>query len=275
MEKLTIEIIIQFFKDFYNNDRDLALVLIGIFGGWVLSSVFPTLRQYISNFFNFVGKKFGGRLAHKSIRESYLNWLIYKTQDLNLTGLIGSGDKPKLEQIFISLSISTEQEKSYKKFDVENEEIKKTFWKTIFTQSLDTLYSLRLLIPPFSTIFKKFKLYSQKRDRASKENMIFISHPLCNFHKISSREGVSLITTIVFLTSLFIIFPLYSLVWSSNINTISAFFSSILWSVLIVFGLFITSLLVKERKPQVSNFDYVGFLVTSVKSIIKCRIKSR
>ena len=253
MEKLTIEVIIQLLKNFYNNDKDLALVLIGIFGGWIISNVSPTLRHHASNLFSYFGKKFGGRLAFKSIRKSYLNWLIYKTQDLNLTGLIGSGDKPKLEQIFISLRISTEHEKKIKEIEEDNEEIeedneniKKAFWKTTLNQYLDALYSLRFLIPPFSFIFKKFKLYYQKRERASKENTIFVSHPFCNFFKISSREGVWGITISSFLAILFIIFPLYSLVWSPNINTIFAFISSIIWSFLIIFGFLLTFLTIKK-----------------------------
>jgi len=257
LEKLTIEVIIQLLKDFYKTDKDLALVLIGLFGGWILSHVFPTLRYYASKSVSFMGRKFGGRLAHKSIRESYLNWLIYKTQDLNLTGLIGSGDKPKLEQIFISLSITAEQEKSYKKFEDENEILKKSFFKRIFTQYLDTVYSLRFLIPPFNIVFKKFKSYYQKRDRASKENMIFISHPYCNFHNITSREGVSSTIVAVFFICLFIIFPLYSLIWSSNINTVSAFFSSILWSLLIITGLVVTSLWIKEQNGLVKDFGEI------------------
>src|SRR4026209_2668863 len=48
-------------------------------------------------------RAWGGRFAARAGRQAYLNWVVHQNQDLNLTGIVGRGSKPKLEQVFISL----------------------------------------------------------------------------------------------------------------------------------------------------------------------------
>jgi len=53
-------------------------------------------------------QRIGGQLAYHTIQGKYLNWVVLHNQDLNLTGIIGTGQKPRLEQIFISLKVTRE-----------------------------------------------------------------------------------------------------------------------------------------------------------------------
>lgn len=69
---MDIEGLIQWFIEFYKNEKELMLVLIGLIGGWILSVALPTICSYVSKFISLIGEKFGGRLAHRSIREAYL-----------------------------------------------------------------------------------------------------------------------------------------------------------------------------------------------------------
>jgi energy-coupling factor transporter ATP-binding protein EcfA2 len=51
-------------------------------------------------------RKIGGRISYLRVQGKYLNWVVLHNQDLNLTGIIGAGQKPKLEQVFISLNVT-------------------------------------------------------------------------------------------------------------------------------------------------------------------------
>lgn len=243
---MVAEGLIQWLEDLYANDKELMPVIIGLIGGWFLSKLLPAISSYFSRFITLIGKKLGGRLSHKSTREAYLNWLVYKTQDLNLTGVIGSGEKPKLEQIFISLRIVTEQEKLSKKTDVKSAEMKKPFWETFFTQYQKFLV---LLILPYGSTLRNI-LQNHEPENTSKEN-IFKPDTFWKIYQIFDREGIDDVIVLIGFISIFWIIPIYSLLWSSNIYTLEAFLGSYIWSSLIILGLSISHETIGDIKKEI------------------------
>ena len=95
----------QPFLDFYENHTELAVALAGLLGGLLLAKVLPTALRLLGTLATLTRSKLGGRIAYKSMQGLYLNWAVLESQDLNLTGIIG-GEKPRLEQIFVSLNVS-------------------------------------------------------------------------------------------------------------------------------------------------------------------------
>ena len=257
---MVMEGLIQWFKDLYANDKELVLVIIGLIGGWILTKLLPAIFSYFSRFVTSIGKKLGGRLAHKSIREAYLNWLVYKTQDLNLTGIIGSGEKPKLEQIFISLRIVKEQEKLSKKTDVKDAEIKKPVWKAFFAQYHKISEFLFSSLLPYGSLLRNTILYQHEPGNISKEN-IFKPNPFWKTYQIFYREGIDDIIPLIGFIIIFWIFPSYSLLWSSNIYTIWAFLGSYLWSILVILGIFISYMMVRDKEKIEGLGDIIGFSI--------------
>ncbi|MHB8779064.1 MAG: hypothetical protein ACYC6R_15100 [Anaerolineales bacterium] len=95
------------------------IVLTGIIT--CLGTLFVIFIRRIAGFFKdttiWVGRRLGGVFAYKSFINSYLDWMVLENQDLNLTGVIGTGPKPKLEQVFISLTMSGQTESPEKRKD--------------------------------------------------------------------------------------------------------------------------------------------------------------
>ena len=92
--------IIQFLQDLYSNHTEIIITAAITF---LLTQFGPALYSGLSNLVSSLGGRIGGRLAYKHIEKKYLNWVVLQYQDLNLTGIIGSDEKPRLEQVFISL----------------------------------------------------------------------------------------------------------------------------------------------------------------------------
>lgn len=246
---------------FYKNDKDLAIFLMGAIGWGISSKVLPIIYAKSLKLITFIGKKIGGRLGFKSIREVYLNWLVYKTKDLNLTGIIGTGEKPKLEQIFLSLRIVNEQEKSSRKMENTEEFEKKPFYKTLFSQYRKIMkYILYSKFNPFSILLNKIRQYELEQERASKEKNIFIAHPFWKIYRLFDREGIKEIVLVIsfslIFSLIFYIIPRYGLILKSNIYTIWAFIGSFLWSILIIIGLLLSySVLKNFKKSSYRDFD--------------------
>ena len=91
--------------DYYAHHKDIALLIVGGFVTLVFTKCVPWLFQS--------GRTVGARalsLASSRFRRKvalgeYLNWVILQNRDLNLTGIVGAGERPQLEQVFISVKI--------------------------------------------------------------------------------------------------------------------------------------------------------------------------
>lgn len=92
--------------DLYNKYEKVALVLVTALTTWLFTKLIPFIGNIISKVYDKAIFKIGGKLTYHNIQGKYLNWVVLHNQDLNLTGIIGAGQKPKLEQVFISLKVS-------------------------------------------------------------------------------------------------------------------------------------------------------------------------
>jgi hypothetical protein len=106
--------IVSVLREFHENHKELAIALASSLATLVATLTLIFIRRILGAVRNvavWIGKKIGGRFAYKSFLDGYLNWMVVEYQDLiNLTGIIGSGPRPKLEQVFIPLGLSGELE---------------------------------------------------------------------------------------------------------------------------------------------------------------------
>jgi hypothetical protein len=166
--------IIQQLIELYQKHEKLSLVLLSLIGGWLLSKVVPGLYSLVVGLLNKLGRILGGRLAYKSIQNKYLNWVVLQNQDLNLTGIIGSGQKPRLEQVFISLKVldeSDDKQKSKDKLKTINIWIKfigQRIWDDFITiiHLFKSLFNLIIPSKPVAGLI----IFSSFADKNSKRN---------------------------------------------------------------------------------------------------------
>ena len=232
--------------DFYQKNTQLTIALAGIIAGWILTKVLPTLISFIIRLIKIVGKKFGGRLAYKSINDTYLNWVVLQNQDLNLTGIIGEGEKPKLEQIFTSLSVIGERDEIHKKRKDETKE-EERYLSKIKIFIFVCLNDVKKNIIAFSDLLfiSTLKLWRQ-RDLCQKD-ALFKPNTFWRFRLFTENDAVStlLILSIIVPFMLFfvilsaillILLPAEFLVLSFNISTIGTSYGAFVWTGILIIG---------------------------------------
>ena len=258
-----MERLIQLFKDLYTSNEKLALVIFGAVLAWILNKLMPAICSYFSQFISLIGKKLGGRLAHKNIRETYLNWLVYKTQDLNLTGIIGSGEKPKLEQIFISLRIVKEYDKNSKKEDIKDAEITKSFLKTLYEGYNEYL---NLLFSSISSYINSLLQYHYMENES--KNNLFNPRPLWKIYNIFYREKLDEIAVFSLYIVVLYLFP-FVIFFIPNTNSLLVFLGSISWSTITVSSIcLIYWMFFKYKKAIYQHRVTTGFLIFLIFTII-------
>ena len=142
--------------DLYQNHEKLALTLLGIIGGALATKYGPAVFSFVVGLLGKLWRRFGGRLAYNSIQGKYLNWVVLKNQDLNLTGIIGSEQKPRLEQVFISLNVLEDQpmaegtEGEQEQTDEQVTSLRKA-WKHTWANAYQTTKNLISRIIPSSS----------------------------------------------------------------------------------------------------------------------------
>ncbi len=185
---------LKWWNDFYNTNSQMALVLIGAIGGAIATAIFskllPTLWSIIVNFIAFIGAKIGGRFGYKRIQNNYLNWVVVANQDLNLTGIIGSEEKPRLDQVFISLQISQESG-IQKQSDIETDQLNSI-------QSLQepiSEVSNRIFQKLFRNISEFFRWIYKNISSSSKaiEGEIFRTSRIWRLKQIKDRDSFTLL----------------------------------------------------------------------------------
>ncbi|PYU28573.1 MAG: hypothetical protein DMG32_02250, partial [Acidobacteria bacterium] len=62
----------------------------------------------------WVGKHIGGKFGFNYFEKTYLNWLVTELRELKLAGIVSTDatKKPKLEQVFVSLRVGDQQDRS-------------------------------------------------------------------------------------------------------------------------------------------------------------------
>jgi len=195
--------IISALEEFYKNHKELAIALASSLATLVATLTLLFIRRILNtirNFIVWIGKKIGGGLAYKSFLDNYLYWMVVEHQDLNLTGIIGSGPKPKLEQVFISLSLSRESEvpPEEPRTDLANA------WKRISS-------------------FRRHPKTEEPKGHAAKTITFYRRRHAYKIRSFFERnEHFSIILLVILILALlvgfFVLLPAYLLFWSTTLN---------------------------------------------------------
>lgn len=262
-----MESLIQLLKDLYTNYKEVMLILFTGLATLSLEKLLPTICSRFSLLFSLIGKKIGGRLAHKNIRETYLNWLVYKKQDLNLTGVIGTEEKPKLEQIFISLRVVRERDKLSKNENNIDTVEKKSFVKTlsaIFNEYFDLFF--------FSTSKKTYQSYSQYKENIIIKNKLFKPNFLWKINSIYHREGFDVIIILLIFLGLLYLFPFFIFTNFKFLNLIipqvAVHIGSFLWSFFTIVSIIFLCLIYYEEESKFQRQTIVLILLLLVIIIV-------
>ena len=200
--------------DFYKNNEKLAIALVSLIGGVLLTQIFPKILYLISKTLEAIGQKMGGIFSYRVFEGRYLNWVILQNQELNLTGMIGTGQKPMLEEVFISLKISDRFDHSEDK----NQETKDNvpfFWRGNFEKLTNNM--------------RKYISSTRKIIPSSKPQSLSLFQPrfLWNIQAVFERDYFY-IATYWIVTIPFVILPaLYLLQQSIPHQNLATFFSSL------------------------------------------------
>lgn len=180
----------EFVLKFYQEHENMAMVLLGSIGTFIVTKIGPWFFDLLGTIINWIRRKIGGRQAYKAMQTNYLNWVVLQNEDLNLTGIVGSGEKPKLEQVFISLNVFPE---------IKDEE----------TESLENQINQKFedgFITKLKSIQQKW--IGIKHSILGKDeygDLIYSHSKYWRFFNFFTRDGINSITGIV----LFYIFPLF------------------------------------------------------------------
>ncbi|MGF6936861.1 hypothetical protein OKW41_006023 [Paraburkholderia sp. UCT70] len=89
------------------SDNKLALALVGVFAGAVLTKLIPFTGKMLWELLGLIGRRLGGRLAYIGLQRKYLDWMVTEHRELRLPGIVSAEatKKPKLEQVFVSLFV--------------------------------------------------------------------------------------------------------------------------------------------------------------------------
>jgi hypothetical protein len=95
-------------------DNKLVIAIVSAFLGVVLTKLIPFLWGLVGKMFLKCGKMIGGRFAYREFEKRYLDWIVTELRELRLTGIVSYDDakKPQLEQVFVSLQVGEQRERS-------------------------------------------------------------------------------------------------------------------------------------------------------------------
>jgi hypothetical protein len=211
--------------DFYGKNKELSIALagalVGIIGTWIFNNLGPWIASLIRSVFDLVGKAIGGHFAYAGIKRKYLNWVVLQNQDLNLTGIIATGEKPKLEQVFISLNVVDENKEPTK--DNAQDDTQNKAWFRYFAEISGLVWG------------SFFKII-QSKDKSSSENAstgIFSRKPMWRIYQFFSRTAVLNLFVWLIVIIVLIVLPIYGLFGTPNINNWLAGVGASIWSLLI------------------------------------------
>ena len=214
---------IQRLVSFYTDHRELTIVLVAMVGGWLLSKVIPEVSKALVRMFRSVTRKLGGKFAFRSIQDAYLNWVVLQNQDLNLTGVVGSGEKPKLEQVFIALKVV--RGSSYQVGDEVTKDMK-VVRGAVLKRILDSL--IRWWTVPLGRVFAgspRVKTDQEASREPTTAVPLFQPSSYWRLRRFFERDWVDA-TGIILLVLVFYLFAIYGLYLTPTINNPAAFFGT-------------------------------------------------
>ncbi|MCE5242902.1 MAG: NACHT domain-containing protein [Desulfobacteraceae bacterium] len=167
-----IGLAIQLYKD----NEKLTIALTCLIIGWILNKFLPYIWSMMVMLVSSIGHRIGGKFGYLQKKSTFMNWVVLLNQDLHLTGIIASGEKPKLEQIFISLEVIDKNAKDEKSID---------------RKSLTLKGIIISLLYRFMSIFSEYGIFHPKFDASIKKdykagNVLNIYENTSYFTKLSN-----------------------------------------------------------------------------------------
>lgn len=245
---------LQWLLDFYRDHEKFAIALASAVATWLLSRVLPNVLSFIRKALSELGRKFGGRFAHKTIQDAYLNWVVLQNQDLNLTGIIGSGEKPELEQIFISLRVVEELgAQTREDAEIGEEESKeRTIWKSIVDRGIGVLTQFRSEVLGLSVSIADKTIGREPIPSLA----LFRPRRFWRIRLIWERNEVSDTSLAVLFTLLFVVMLFYGLFLESDINNVFAGCGTFVWSLVAIIGI----VALADDFKDLTNWMWAGIL---------------
>lgn len=225
---------------FYRSNQTLVTAIAAALVTWLLNRFGPAIYTFLVNIVSNLGQKFGGRLAFYGIQRKYLNWVVLENQDLNLTGIIGVGEKPKLEQIFISLKVLDSEDLSTE--DV-NDSVNTSSSSSIVSRFFAISRSIIANLIPISTNASSTSIKQSETD-------LFKVKPFSRIRLFIGRDVVGVTLLLTLLISVFLLFPVYTLLLSPTTNNIILATSTFVLTFTMLFGFYLVRVLVKEGNSR-------------------------
>lgn len=89
----------------FKGHKEISLLAIGGLITFVFTKLLPWMFQSGSKLGSRALAQCSSRYRRRVALGAYLNWVTIQNRDLNLTGIVGTEEKPQLEQVFISVQI--------------------------------------------------------------------------------------------------------------------------------------------------------------------------
>ena len=240
-----MDIWFQQLRDFYKDNPELAIALAASAGA-IFTKLLPMLGSFIVHLLTMMGHKIGGRFAYKNIQDHYLNWVALTNQDLNLTGIVGSGEKPKLEQVFISLKVVEDlgEQQSREEMKVEDTRSGRYLaWKPIIDISLGAWTNLR------NTGVRLLRMLLDKIWPPQEIHQLSVFRPsrVWRLRLIWERDGLKEIIGIAVFFLFWAVIPIYGLLILPTVNNFIAGYGTAVWC---LFGILIIVVVLDEIDPK-------------------------
>jgi len=226
-----LEAVVEFCKE---HDR-WVIAFAAVALGWVLHKVLPAVGALVSRPLGWIRRRAGGRFARGLVERAYLNWVVLENQDLNLTGMIGSGEKPKLEQIFVAAGLErrgvvepgTPQHaaEGSTKISIEQASLAEDIWP--------------VLMRPLGRLFLRVSQLwiALRRDRPGRGASLFRPRRLWRMRLVLDRDEVLSAIETLALTAVFVLMPVYGLLLAPHGQGLPGAIGAATWSTLTGFSL--------------------------------------
>lgn len=161
--------------------------------------------------------------------------MVLQNQDLNLTGIIGSGEKPKLEQIFTSLRVSEEIDDQIREdTNIKDEERKERgFWRAFKVLGIDVLKKLQSIVFGLPIATKTNTIARDPKPALT----LFRSSLFWRMRLVLIRNEIRFTFFAILPTLFLFVIPIYGLFFASDINNFAAGYGTAVWSLIAIIGI--------------------------------------
>jgi hypothetical protein len=248
------EIIDELFRKaaaLYSGHKEIALLLVGAFLTFFFTRCLPWMFQFGSNIGVGALGRVSGRVRRKVALGEYLNWVILQNRDLNLTGIVGAAEKPRLEQVFISVKIHPTERPT--------EPPPMTVPPMARRQAIAAMRALSFLRP-------RLAWRSGIRDEGAScaadfSPKLFRARRLLHLRRWADRYHVAGVLSVAAGLVLVIIWPAWSAFCQRSPNTIGSAVAGLVWTVLAAVGV---DMVHENHEDEDKDITVLGSIIIAV-----------